>query len=186
MGRPIIIFLALSLAANLFLGSVVAGRIAGPHFQGFRAGADLRGDASHHGGRDADPRHEFEELPPAVREKLKDAFRENREEFVETFREGRALQREFVSILTADVFDRPAAETAAAKIEAFEGERRRSMPRLVIEAMDGLDVEDRRALAAVVERRIIDDMGGAGRRHHRRGRVRDGKADDAPVTPPAE
>ncbi len=172
MGRTVVILLALSLAANVFLGGFVAGRVAGPNLPGFgHDGATPGGEPRDgHGDR----RAEFDALPPAVREKLKEAFRKNRVEFVETFREGRALHEDFVSILTADAFDRAAAEAAAAKIEAFEGERRRSMPRLVIDAMEGLSVEDRRALAAVVERRFIEDMGGHGdgrqrRRHRRRG-----------------
>lgn len=167
MGRTVTILLALSLAANVFLGGFVAGRIAGPKLPGFdrhhgghHAGGPLRGD------RFAD----LDELPPAAREKLKALFRQNRESFVATFRDERALHREFVSVLTAETFDRAAAEAVAAKIEAFNRDRRQSTPRLIIAAMDGLSVEDRRALAAIVERRMMDDMRGAPRRRHRRDR----------------
>lgn len=175
MGRPVIILLALSLAANVFLGGFVAGRIASPTIAGI-------GESAGHRNRSEEHRRDLEALPPAVREKLRSAFRNNREEFVKSFREGRALHQEFIGILTADVFDRASAEAAAAKIEAFDGKRRQSMPRLVIDAMEGLSVEDRRALAAVVERRMMEDAGGPGRRHHRR---RSHGKDDAPEPPPA-
>lgn len=175
MGRSVTILLALSLAANVFLGGFVAGRIAGPSLSGFdRAGSDRPGTDRHHGGpgghgpHRSDPFAEFDELPPAVREKLKALFRKNRESIASTFREGRALHQEFVAVLTADAFDRAAAEDVAARIEAFERDRRPSMPRVVIEAMDGLSAADRRALAAIVERRMIEDLKGRGRRHHRR------------------
>jgi Spy/CpxP family protein refolding chaperone len=163
MGRTIGVLLALSLAANVFLGGFVAGRIASPGFSGFEHGPGPLGRKGPHG----DFHREFEALPEAAREKLRAQFKENRAAFVETFREGRALQQEFISILTAETFDRAGAEAVAAKIEAFEAERRRSMPRLVIEVMDGLPVEDRRALAKVIERRIMEDMKGPGRRGHR-------------------
>lgn len=171
MGRTVTILLALSLAANVFLGGFVAGRIAGPNLPVFDR---HDGGRPGHGPHRGDPHAEFDELPPAAREKLRALFRQNRESFAATFRDGRALHQEFVSVLTAETFDRAAAEAVALKIEAFDRERRPSMPRLIIEAMDGLPVEDRRALARIVERRMIEDMKGRGPRLHRR--FRDGDA----------
>lgn len=165
MGRTIGILLALSLAANVFLGGFVAGRIAGPGAGAFEHGRGPHG----HRGPGADFHRELEALPDAAREKLRAQFRKNRAEVAATFREGRALRQEFVAILTAETFDRAAAEAVAAKIEAFEAERRRSTPRLVIEVMDGLSAEDRRALAKVIERRIIEDMKEPGGRRRRGG-----------------
>lgn len=157
MGRTIGILLAVSLAANVFLGGFIAGRIAGPSLPGF----------DRHAGRDGPSRTaapEFDDLSPAAREKLRALFVKNRREIAKTFREARALRDEFVAVVTAETFDRAAAEAAAAKIEAFEGTRRAAMPRLVVEAMDGLPAEDRRALAALVERRMLDEMKGPGKR----------------------
>lgn len=177
MGRTIGVLLAVSLAANVFLGGFVAGRIAGPKLPGFDHARD--GEGRDH----ARGRHDFDDLPPAVREKMKAAFKDKREEFAQTFREGRALRDEFVSTLTAETFDRAAAEAAAAKIEAFEEKRRRSMPRLVIDMMDGLSAEDRRALAALVERRMTEDMAGPGkRRRGRRGHSEPPPPEDGPPT----
>lgn len=172
MGRTIGILLALSLAANVFLGGFVAGRIAGRGFSGFDHGS--HGDH----GRGGDHRRAFDALPEAAREKLRAAYKEHRAAVAATSQEARALRREFISILTADAFDRAAAEAAAAKIAAFEAERRRSTPRLLISAMDGLPAEDRRALARAFERRITEDMRGPGRR---------GRRDDRPAgDPPPE
>jgi Spy/CpxP family protein refolding chaperone len=175
MGRTVTILLALSLAANVFLGGFVAGRIAGPNLPGFE-----RPGGERHGHGRVDVYADLERLPPAARDRLKALIRENRGRFAETFREGRALHQEFIAVLTADPFDRAAAEAVAARIEAFQRERRPSMPRLVIETMDGLSLDDRRALAALVERRMSDDLMGGGRRGHRRGRC------DGPPPPPGE
>ncbi|HBS36415.1 MAG TPA: hypothetical protein DEA50_15270 [Parvularcula sp.] len=175
MGRTIGILLALSLAANVFLGGFVAGRVAGPGFGPFDHGR--RG----HDARGSDARLEFEALPEAAREKLRAVFRANRAEFASTLREGRALQREFIAILTAETIDRAAAEAAAARIESFEAERRRSTPRLFVSVMDGLPPEDRRALARVIERRLAEDLIGPGRRG-RRGRAPGPPPDDSQGT----
>ncbi|MFN0022304.1 MAG: periplasmic heavy metal sensor [Parvularculaceae bacterium] len=191
MGRGLVIALALSLAGNVFLGGFVAGRIGGPAMPGFERGRDNHGH-ERQGGDNKGRSAELETLPPAVREKLRAAFKSNRADFIASVREGRILHEQFISTLTADEFDRASAEAAAQKIETFEGERRRTMPRLIIEVMDGLSAEDRRALAAVVERRIMDDF--AGPRPPRRGfrgrwRERDGEP-PAPAenteSPPAE
>ncbi len=165
MGRTVTILLALSLAANVFLGGFVAGRIAGPNLPGFDRHDGARPS---HGSRYGDRHAEFDALPPAVRDRLKTLFRENRASFASAFRDGRELHREFIGVLTAETFDRAAAEAVAAKIDAFERQRRPSMPRLVIEAVDGLSVDDRRAFAEIVERRMIEDLKGRGRRHHKR------------------
>ncbi len=175
MGRAIVIALALSLAANVFLGGFVAGRIASPSIPGFDRGL------KHDGGEKTRRSAELDTLPPAVRDKLRAAFKSNRETFVSTVREGRALHQEFISTLTAEEFDRAGAEAAALKIETFESQRRRTVPRLIIDVMDGLSVEDRRALGAVVERRVMDEAAGARPpRRGFRGRWRDG----APTPPP--
>lgn len=172
MGRTIGILLALSLAANVFLGGFVAGRIAGPNLPGFDQGRDKDGHRAHRGGRP-----DLDGLSPAAREKLKASFQKHREEIAGTFREGRALREEFISVLTAETFDRARAEAVAAKLEAFEEKRRESMPLIFIEVMDGLPLEDRRAVAELLERRMTEEMAGPGKRRRR------GRGDDGP--PPA-
>lgn len=183
MGRTVTILLALSLAANVFLGGFIAGRIAGPSLPGID-----RHDGAHPGHGPGGPYAEFDELPPAAREKLKALIRQDRERMAQTLREGRSLHEEFIAVLTAENFDRAAAEAVAAKIEAFQRERRPSMPRLVVETVDGLSLEDRRALAALVERRMGEDLRVRGRRGHKRWRGADGPppADEAPADAPPQ
>ena len=166
MGRGIVIALALSLAANVFLGGFVAGRLAGgpndhggPHVFMFR----------HHDGPE-----EFSDLTPAARESLKRAFIGQRAASREDFRETRKLHEEFVKVLGAEVYDRAAAEALVAKFEAAEISGQAGMARILVEAAEGLPAEDRKSLAKHIERR-----GG-----HWKGRR--GPEDGPPDGPPPE
>lgn len=144
MGRGIIIALALSLAANVFLGGFVFGRMAGvPHHRGGEHGFSLR-----HDGHDG-----LSDLTPAARESLKRAFESRRVASRDDFREARALHEEFVKVLGADVYDREAAQSLAAKFEAAESFGRAGMARLIVEAADGLSPEDRKSLAKHLDHR---------------------------------
>lgn len=144
MGRGVIIALALSLAANVFLGGFLAGRIAGgPGFHHAHHGPEFRRHAM----------EEFADLPPAARESLKRAFIAHRREAGDMRKEALALHKEFVSVIGAETFDRPAAEAVIAKIEAVEQRGAAGMARLVVEAAAGLSPEDRRALAEHFDRR---------------------------------
>lgn len=159
MGRGIAVALALSLAANVFLGGFVAGKIAGgPRFHHGPPGFDLK-----RGGHE-----DFADLPPAARERLKDAFLAHRADGKEMRREARALHEEFVAVLGAEPWDRAAADAVVAKFEAAEIAGRASMARLLVEAADGLSAEDRKALAAHLEKRGDE----------RRGRRRPGHSPD--------
>lgn len=166
MGRGIIVALALSLAANVFLGGFVAGRFVGGENDrgGDRLSAFRHGDA-----------HEFSDLPPAARESLKRAFIAHRAEGREAYREMKALHREFIDVLSADEFDRAAADAIAAKADAMDRSGRSSLIKLIAEAAEGLSVEDRKALARHIEKR---------RPHHKRRHGR--SAPPPPDAPPAE
>lgn len=144
MGRGIIIALALSLAANVFLGGFVFGRMAGgPHDRG---GPHVLGNR--HDGPES-----FSDMTPLARESLKRAFEARRAMSREQFREASALHEEFVKVLGADVYDRAAAEALAAKFEAAESFGRAGMARLIVEAADGLSAQDRKSLADHIARR---------------------------------
>jgi Spy/CpxP family protein refolding chaperone len=166
MGRTIGILLALSLAANVFLGGFVMGRVAGPGLPGFGHERGEGGHGARHGGRD-----DFRELSPAAREKVRASFRKGRKEMAAAVRDSDALREEFIRVLTAETFDRAAAEAVAARIEAFEKERRPSMSRVIIDVMDGLSAQDRRIVARLVERRMAEEMAAGGKRRggHRGG-----------------
>lgn len=157
MGRGIVIALALSLAANVFLGGFVAGRMAGgPHHRDGAPAFSMRRD-----GPDG-----FSDLTPAARDSLRRAFKARRAASREQFRAARELHEEFVDILGADVYDRAAAEALAAKFEAADNFGRAGMARLIVDAADGLSMEDRKSLAEHIDRR-----GGhwIGARRHRGG-----------------
>lgn len=155
MGRGIAVALALSLAANVFLGGFVAGKIAGgPRFHHEPPGFDMK-----RGGFEA-----FADLPPAVRERLKETFLAHRAAGAEMRRSSRALHEEFVAVLSAETWDRAAADAVVAKFEDLEIASRAGMARLLVEAADGLSAEDRKALARHLEKR-----GAERRRHGRRG-----------------
>jgi uncharacterized membrane protein len=144
VGRGIAVALALSLAANVFLGGFVAGKIAGgPRFHHGPPGFDMKG-AGH---------EEFADLPPAARESLKEAFLARRADGADMRREARALHEEFVAVLIAEPWDRAAADAVVAKFEAAEIAGRAGMARLLVEAADGLSAEDRKALAKHLEKR---------------------------------
>lgn len=145
MGRGIVIALALSLAANVFLGGFVIGKMAGgPHDRGGSHEFAFR----HHDGPEG-----FLDLTPAARESLKRAFETRRAAATQEFSAARELHEEFVKVLGADVYDRAAAEALAAKFEAAENFGRAGMARLIVEAADGLSTEDRKSLAKHIERR---------------------------------
>jgi uncharacterized membrane protein len=173
MGKGIAIALALSLAANVFLGGFVAGRIAGgPHFSKGSHGMDFR-----RGGPD-----DFDDLPPAVRERLKSAFIAQHAESEDARREARELHKDFVNVLRADIWDRAAAEAIAAKFETIERSSRADMTMVLVEAADSMSADDRKALAAHLERR--GDRGF--KRRHGRREGREEPPDDAPPPPPPE
>lgn len=167
MGRGVAIALAVSLAANVFLGGVIAGRLTGPSLP-----HGERGEHSFHRGMDA-----FKDLPPAARDSLKRAFMQHRAASKADFDQMRTLHNEFVAVLGADVFDRGAAEAIAVQFETLENSRRAGMARLLIDAAEGLSAEDRKALAAHVDRR-----GGWRGGHHRMRRGQNG--DEPPPGPP--
>ena len=170
MGRGIVIALALSLAANVFLGGFVAGRFAGgPHDQEGPHAFMFR-----HGGPE-----EFSDLTPAARDSLKRAFVAHRAASKDEFREARELHEEFVNVLGAEIFDRAAAEALVAKFEASDTSGRARMARVIVEAAEGLSAEDRKSLAKHIEKR-----GGHWKRHkgHPDGPPPEGPPEEGPPT----
>ena len=157
MGRGIVVALALSLAANVFLGGFVAGKFAGGH-----SGHDhMRAFSFRHGSPE-----EFEDLTPAARESLKRAFVARRAEGGDHFREARDLHDEFVRVLSADVFDRAAADAIVAKLDAVERSGRAGMAKMIVDTAEGLSADDRKSLARHLDRRSHGRWkGGHGRRN---------------------
>ncbi len=173
MARGMIIALALSLAANVFLGGYVVGKSVG----------GKNADAGEHPGRDVDG-DRFDDLPPAARASLKAAFLSHRA----TADEGRAryaeLHRSFMQILSAEKFDRAAAEAVVDEMEALGSSARAGMTRLIVEAAAGLSLEDRIALARHFESRRHDHRRGHGGDRRRGDGDHEGRAsrDAAPAS----
>ncbi len=144
MGRGIAIALALSLAANVFMGGFVIGGIAGgPGFHAGPHGFDFRRGGKEH----------FADLPEPARVALKQAFIAHREDGREERRAAHEIHREFIEALGADVFDRAGAEAIVAKFETVETSERAGMAALLVEAAASLSAEDRKALARHLKRR---------------------------------
>ena len=116
-------------------------------------------------------------MTPAARDSLKRAFEAHRAASREQFSKSRELHEEFVKILSADVYDRAAAEALAAKFEAADNFGRAGMARLIVEAADGLPAADRKSLAEHIDRR-------GERWKDRRGRR--GEKGPSPESPPTE
>ncbi|MEZ5920928.1 MAG: periplasmic heavy metal sensor [Parvularculaceae bacterium] len=171
MGRGIAIALALSLGANIFLGGFVAGRMLHGVSGDRPPVGDYRGEKGERGP----------ELSDAARDKMRAAFKAHRPEFRQSMIEAKALHAEFTKVLTAETFDRAAAEDVAEKLAAYEGERRAQFTKLIIETVDGMSLEDRKALAASFAERQF----GQRRSHHRRLKWKRARSrpDLAPVAP---
>lgn len=164
MNKGLVIALALSLGANVFLGGYVAGKLAGGGY-----GLDGHERRGH--------RVDFDDVTPAARLALRRAFKEHRDENAGYRDAARALHDELVAVMAAETFDRAAADLIAEKFAALDVSFRGDMARIVIEAADGLPLADRRALARHLEKRM--------RRGDRRGPMggrEDGPPPDGPST----
>ncbi|HNR77877.1 MAG TPA: periplasmic heavy metal sensor [Parvularculaceae bacterium] len=149
MNRGVIVALALSLAANVFLAGMFSGRIM-----------DWPGrDGSHH-AHDWKGKHKrsLEDLTPAARESLRRAFVEHRQGHEAAQNEALALHRRLVETLSAETYDRATADAIIEQFKALDLRSRSDMARLIVEAADGLPLEDRKALARHLEARAERSM----------------------------
>lgn len=170
MRLTLIVFLALSLAANVFLGGFVAGRVLG--------------GPPHHGAHGGPP-------PGAGRLPIFSAAEnlspEGRKIFHETFKDGRAglrgafgdsleLRRAFGEALAAEPFDRAKAEAALATMQGADAENHRRVSALLIDAAEKMTPADRKVLVEAWRKP---------REFKRRGHGRDGPGERR-GDPPAE
>lgn len=168
MGRGLIIGLSLSLAANLFMGGFIAGRLAhdpsalGPP-RAFHM-RDFRGPAA----QDAE-----------IRDAFRKAFGNHRSEFRAHYRKMKMLRGEFATVLGADEWDRAKAEEIARQIEAHERGREQSMLLILVDVFDGLPAEKRKALAEEMKQKAD------ARRRSRHGRRHADTAEES-SSPPLE
>ncbi|MEZ5895010.1 MAG: periplasmic heavy metal sensor [Parvularculaceae bacterium] len=169
MGRGLIIGLSLSLAANVFMGGFIAGRLA-------HDPSALAPPGAFHVREFGGPAAQ----DPQVRDAFRKAFGDHRKEFRAHYHEVKKLRKEFTAVLGADEWDRAKAETLARQIEAHERSREKSMLLILVDVFDGLPAEKRKALAAEMKRKADT------RRRSRHGRRSGDRSDQPPPPPPQE
>ena len=165
MGRRIAIALGLSLALNVFLGGFFAGRIVAPGFHAQtmpyaeevagkerelvhrRAdGAGARADTRGLGGRGARPAAMLGDprlLPQDARETFRDALRRNRPEWRVAGSAMREQRQRVRDALTAEPFNRAAAEEAFQALIQLDNERETRAVSVMLDVFGTLDVNDR-------------------------------------------
>lgn len=132
--RLVPVLLALSLAANVFLGGFIAGRLLGPH-------------GMHHGGPRGPGAFEAQAMTPEGREIVRAAFKAERESLIASKRESVRLRAQVSEALAAEPFDRAAVERAVEALQAEDAAHRRRVATILIAAAGKLSPADRKALA---------------------------------------
>lgn len=175
MNRGLTILLAISVAANVFLGGFVAGRLLGGPPQGKHVHSSFDGGRSFNWkmGR------EIEELSPEAREAFRNVFAESRERLIENHRETKRLRKALSEALAADPWSRTQVEAAHAELRAAESAQQAALAELLIDAFEGLSAEDRKALTSAMDKRDMRKM--RMRMHDKREGGRDG-----PPPPPGD
>ncbi len=190
MGRGLTILLIISLAANVFLGGFIAGRLIGgpPHHPQMMP---LPGEL---GGRGAF--RELGALTPDEREAFRAVFKTKRDDIRKEIHEALALRKAFGDALAADPWDRAEAEKALAELSAAEGARLTALSTLLIDAFEDLPADKRKALIEEATKRGEEAWRPRGKHRRGRGLDRDGpppegagpQPDDEgpPPAPPAD
>jgi uncharacterized membrane protein len=152
MNRTLTFLLMLSLAANVFLGGFVAGRLlGGPRHDGHVRGA---GSGEHRGGPDGAAMlfGAMEDLSPAGREILRETFKGARERMRDGFGKSAQMRRALGAALAAEPFDRAKAEAALALITEADAKAHLAASTLLIDAAEKMTPADRKALAEAYQR----------------------------------
>lgn len=148
MRLAVTILLALSLAANVFLGGFVAGRLlGGPGLHRPPLGAHGMGP----------PRPALiaaaESLSPEGREIFRKTFESEGAKLRADFGRSGELRRAFAEALAAEPFDRARSEAALAAMQAADAESHRAASLLFIEAAEKMTPADRAVLVEAYRNR---------------------------------
>lgn len=145
--RMLPILLAVSLAANVFLGGFVAGRLLGdpPHHRLAIMREGGHAPIPFFGAADA--------LSPEGRRVFHDTFSGKRRDMRAAFVETQRLRQALAEALAAEPFDRARAEAALTAVQSSDAANQRAVVALVLDAAERLSPEDRKALASAHERR---------------------------------
>ena len=170
MKKTLMAALAVSLAANVFLGGFVAGRLVG------RDGPPPLDERS---GRHAFGMfRDIEGLSEEDRAAFRSAFERKRDDMRGEWRAIGGARSAFSEALSADPWDRAAAELALQKVIEARGAQEAAFGAMMIDVFEDLSPEGRRALIKAHE-------DGRRRRHHGRRRPdgpppANGLSDDPP------
>lgn len=158
MNKGLAIALFLSLAANIFLGGFAVGRFAGaprhPHHD----------HPSMHAGPMMAPN--VEALSPEGRAAFHAVFEAERDALQQRHGALKVRRAAFAAALIAEPFDRAAAEAALEELHAVTAEQQGAFAALMIDAVEKLSGDDRKALAKSIVNG--DHWRPQKRRHHRR------------------
>ena len=157
MDRKLIIALAISLAANVFVGGIFLG-------------STLRGAPPDPVSIEASPVGELrpqpvfrivQQLPPESRRHFRRAFRNELPEMRDTNRELRRVRRELAIIVQAEEWDEAAVQEKFTEMRELRHEQAKRFESALIEALGELSREDRqRVLRAIGERERQRDQQG--------------------------
>ncbi|MEO1015305.1 MAG: periplasmic heavy metal sensor [Pseudomonadota bacterium] len=155
MGRAVTIALAASLAANVFLGGYVTGRLtSGSTDKGHIVGPPNMGAP----GPGRPPSRMLGEalfLSDSARAAIREAAGPRWEGFRRSREQSLALRREVRDALSAENFDREAAQTALEALWAFHASREQERTDFLLSVFETLPPEERKA---VVESFLNSDM----------------------------
>jgi len=145
MRSTLMVLLALSVAANVFLGGFVAGRMLGgpPHHR-----PPIGAPQGPHGmGPQRPPLIvAAESLSPEGRKIFRETFEAQGERLRKDFETSRDLRRAFAEAVASEPFNRTKAEDALAALQASESESHRAAATLVIDAAEKMSPADRALL----------------------------------------
>ena len=149
-GKRLRVLLALSLAANLFLGGVILGT------------GVLKGDRGGRGSRHASFPRALEQLDPADAEALRTLMRNRGEQAEPRVQALREARREVQALMARPDYDPAAVRTALTRVRIEETALRDNLDRDLIDFAARLDPEERAAVAPLLRK------GGRGWRGDRR------------------
>jgi uncharacterized membrane protein len=139
-GRRLRILLALSLAANLFLGGLFIG------------GGLLRGERGERGSRHAAFARALEQLDPADAEALRTLMRTRGEQAEPRVQALRAARREVQALMARPDYDPAAVRAALTRVRIEETALRDNLDRDLVDFAARLDPEERAAITPLLRK----------------------------------
>ena len=170
MGRGLTVALAISIAANIFLVGLFAGKAAfGPSPQAQQYGEAGPPDGFRRGGPGEMRGPGFGMLSassPEVRAAFREALFDRRDVFRGRREEAKAAREALVAAFASDPFDEAAVRAAFAEVHRLEDVRRELSIEIMVEVLKDIPAEERARMIAEGRERFEERRG---RRRKRRG-----------------